>query len=152
MQCAVCCVCGVLVTVSDVILFQYYIELNSHYETPRPPAAADAVYDRPRAMSLPVDRQQSTESGVFMSRTSSDTSPQRATTSRHCSDDVWTHLSPAADSRCQSTTDAGYLLPTTPPVTCRLSTSQRHSVASDSDLCGSTESDNVFELDTLLPV
>ena len=131
-------------------VFQHYIELSSHYERPRPPASSDselcdAAYDRPRAASVPVARQQSTESGVFMSRPSSDTSPARS--ARRPSADVTTHLQPVAARRHS---DAGYLLPTmqcvhTTPAAC-------HSVAtaSDSDLCGSVESD-VFEVDTLLP-
>ena len=148
-------------------LFQHYIELSSQYERPRPPASGSSVdsvlsgasvYDRPRAASMLVARQKSEESGVFVSRTSSDTSPQPpARPACRRSSDVITHLS-APRRRSQSyITDAGYLLPTfvdtTPAAAGQPSASQRHSVAatSVSDLCSSTESDNVFELDVLLP-
>lgn len=123
---------------------QHYIELSSDYERPRPPAsvdnsagaAAEPSVDkaRPRASSAPVARHQSTESGVFMSRPSSDTSPARS--ARRCAS---SHLS-----------SSGYLRPTSamPPATD--AACQQLAAVSDSDLCGSIESD-VFELDTLLP-
>ena len=136
---------------------QHYIELSSQYERPRPPASATSSSvsselwlsgGRRRAASVPVARQQSAESGVYMSRASSDTSPTRS--ARRPSDDVTTHLSPA---HRWPFTDAGYLLPTHATGDTAQTTAAATSVAatSDSDLCGSFESDVFIEQDALLP-
>jgi len=144
---------------------QHYIELSSQYERPRPPVACSGPGDSElggliaassRPASIHVARQQSMESGVFMSRPASsdlDGSPvsgggyQRPVRSN----DRTTYLPVvlAGRRRSQMSTDEGYLLPTTStnPVTPECQQSCRQSV-SNSDLCGSTESDNVFQHST----
>jgi len=140
-------------------VFQHYIELSSQYDR-LPPTyyftddeLGGLLACSSRPASVHVARQQSMESGVCtMSpsrRTSSDldTSPrgyQRPvrSPSRRDSDD--THL-----QLLLSPTDAGYLLPRRPtslPFQ-QLSASRHQSVSatSDSDVWGSTESDNVFQ-------
>jgi len=161
--------------------FQYYIELSGYYERQCPPATCAA----PNEEEFPacagdnhvesvqhVGRQQSMESGVFMSPDVETTAsrhggrhqrplvppsrPSSDASSSSSSAAVWMNLSPV---RCRSdSTDAGYLLPTVGGMTstngCRRlsAASERCSVSamSDSDMCGSVESDIVFELSTLL--
>jgi len=150
-------------------VFQHYIELSSHYERPRTAATDNDLCGESvccaRPASVHVVRQQSMESGVFMSRPASsdlDASPRgyqrpvrlpsgwSSNTAADCTLEV------VPRRRSQSTTD-GYLLPTTveitPTAACQqLTASRRQSVSatSDSDMWGSTESDNVFECSTLL--
>jgi len=142
-------------------VFQLYIELSSQYQRPCPPVNCSVGDDHLcgpsvgscRPASVHVARQQSMESGVFMSRQASsdvDTSPRRASSASRSSSDVTTHLLLSA-RRSQSSTDEGYLLPT-PTATCQqLSASHRDSASatSDSNLWGSMESD-VFEHSTLV--
>jgi len=139
-------------------VFQYYIELSSQYQRPRPPVKCSdhqlcaASVCVSRRASQQFARQQSLDSGVCMSRPASsdlDASPrgyQRPVRSptRRASDAAalsTTYLRPPR-RRSQSSTDAGYLLPTCQQV----SASQRDSAieTSDSNLCGS---DNVFEVE-----
>jgi len=153
LTCAVC-----------VNVLQHYIELSSHYQRPCPPVNCSVDDDqlcgpsagscRPACpASVHVARQQSMESGVFMSRQASsdlDTSPRRASSASRSSSDAATHLL-LSPRRSQSSTDEGYLLPT-PTATCQqLLASHRDSASatSDSNLCGSMESD-VFEHGTLV--
>ena len=155
-----------------VTVFQHYIELSSHYQRPRTAVHCSTCDESCGllAASLRVARQQSMESGVFMSRPASpdlDSPSPRGyqrpvrSPSRRSSDAaaVSTHLPRVARRRSQSSIDRGYLLPTcvdgTPTAGCQhLSASHRQSVsaASDSDLWGSveSESDNVFQNDARL--